>query len=93
MAYTWKASQSQFNPAYALLVIALDHRMAECRRFGRAARAGVNLGGTMRLGGQHRKLAKGTISRQLYGKDMISERHRHRYEFNNGFRQEPKTLV
>jgi CTP synthase len=47
-----------------------------------------DLGGTMRLGAQHCKLAKGTISRSLYGTDVISERHRHRYEFNNGFRQE-----
>ena len=47
-----------------------------------------NLGGTMRLGGQQCKLAKGTIARRLYGKDVISERHRHRYEFNNGYRQD-----
>jgi CTP synthase len=45
-------------------------------------------GGTMRLGAQHCKLAKGTIARRLYDKDVISERHRHRYEFNNGYRQE-----
>jgi CTP synthase len=47
-----------------------------------------DLGGTMRLGGQQCKLAKGTIARKLYGKDVISERHRHRYEFNNGYRQD-----
>ena len=47
-----------------------------------------DLGGTMRLGGQQCKLAKGTIARRLYGKDVISERHRHRYEFNNGYRQD-----
>ena len=47
-----------------------------------------DLGGTMRLGAQQCKLAKGTISRKLYAKDVISERHRHRYEFNNGYRQE-----
>jgi len=48
----------------------------------------VDLGGTMRLGAQPCKLAKGTISRKLYGKDVIRERHRHRYEFNNGYRQD-----
>ena len=48
----------------------------------------TDLGGTMRLGAQQCKLAKGTISRDLYGKDVIKERHRHRYEFNNGYRQE-----
>ncbi|MCB1734002.1 MAG: CTP synthase [Gammaproteobacteria bacterium] len=47
-----------------------------------------DLGGTMRLGAQQCKLAKGTISRRLYDKDVISERHRHRYEFNNSYRQE-----
>lgn len=47
-----------------------------------------DLGGTMRLGAQQCKLAKGTITRKLYGKDVISERHRHRYEFNNSYRQE-----
>jgi len=47
-----------------------------------------DLGGTMRLGAQQCKLAKTTISRRLYAKDVISERHRHRYEFNNGYRQE-----
>jgi len=48
----------------------------------------TDLGGTMRLGAQQCKLAKGTISRDLYGQDVIKERHRHRYEFNNGYRQE-----
>jgi len=48
----------------------------------------ADMGGTMRLGAQPCKLAKGTISRKLYGRDVIRERHRHRYEFNNGYRQE-----
>jgi CTP synthase len=42
-----------------------------------------NLGGTMRLGGQECSLVKGTIARKVYGKDIITERHRHRYEVNN----------
>jgi len=48
----------------------------------------TDLGGTMRLGAQQCKLARGTISRELYGNDVIKERHRHRYEFNNSYRQE-----
>ncbi len=48
----------------------------------------ADLGGTMRLGGQKCRLAKGTITRELYGKDVIVERHRHRYEFNNRYRQD-----
>ena len=47
-----------------------------------------DIGGTMRLGAQACRLAKGTISRRSYGKDVIDERHRHRYEFNNRFRQD-----
>ncbi len=46
-----------------------------------------DLGGTMRLGGQECRLAAGTIPRRLYGREVIRERHRHRYEFNNSFRQ------
>jgi len=44
-------------------------------------------GGTMRLGAQDCRLKAGTLARELYGKDVVSERHRHRYEFNNRYRQ------
>ena len=43
-------------------------------------------GGTMRLGRYPCRLAAGSRSRELYGADEISERHRHRYEFNNDYR-------
>jgi len=46
-----------------------------------------DLGGTMRLGAQECRLRSGTLSRELYGQDVIRERHRHRYEFNNRYRQ------
>ncbi len=46
-----------------------------------------NLGATMRLGAYPCKLAKGSKSLQAYKKENISERHRHRYEFNNKFRK------
>jgi CTP synthase len=46
-----------------------------------------NLGGTMRLGGQKCRLKPGTLARRLYGRDVITERHRHRYEFNNNYRE------
>lgn len=39
----------------------------------------------MRLGGQECKLAEGSLSRELYGEEIIVERHRHRYEFNNQY--------
>ena len=44
-----------------------------------------DLGGSMRLGGQECRLASGGLARRLYGKDVILERHRHRYEFNNRY--------
>ena len=45
-------------------------------------------GGTMRLGAQPAKLEPGSIAATCYGKTEISERHRHRYEFNNVYRQQ-----
>ncbi len=47
-----------------------------------------DLGGTMRLGLQEQRLKPGTLARELYGKDVVGERHRHRYEFNNRYRTE-----
>ncbi len=46
----------------------------------------VNKGGTMRLGAYPCKLIPGSIAQRAYNTDLISERHRHRWEFNNGFR-------
>jgi CTP synthase len=46
-----------------------------------------DLGGTMRLGGQVCKLRPGTLAQRTYGKEEIVERHRHRYEFNNSYRE------
>jgi len=45
-----------------------------------------DLGGTMRLGGQKCRLREGSLVRKLYGQEIITERHRHRYEFNNHYR-------
>ncbi len=42
-------------------------------------------GGTMRLGAYPCQLAKGSKAREAYGKELIEERHRHRYEFNNDY--------
>ncbi|MBD3360224.1 CTP synthase [Candidatus Peregrinibacteria bacterium] len=44
-------------------------------------------GGTLRLGAYPCKIKKGTKTHKLYGKDLIKERHRHRYEFNNKFKE------
>lgn len=45
-------------------------------------------GGTMRLGAYPCKVQKGTLASQIYGRQMISERHRHRYELNNLYADE-----
>jgi len=48
----------------------------------------TQMGGTMRLGAYPAVLAEGSRVREVYGKDKISERHRHRYEVNNNYRDE-----
>jgi CTP synthase len=47
-----------------------------------------DLGGTMRLGAQAVEVAEGTAARELYGEAVIFERHRHRYEVNNHYREQ-----
>lgn len=46
-----------------------------------------DLGGTLRLGLYPCRLVEGTLAHQLYGQEMVQERHRHRYEFNNAYRE------
>ncbi|OHC69448.1 MAG: CTP synthase [Rhodocyclales bacterium RIFCSPLOWO2_02_FULL_63_24] len=68
------------HPVIALITEWLD-------REGRIETRDANsdLGGTMRLGGQKCKLAEGSLVRKVYGSDVITERHRHRYEVNNAY--------
>ena len=72
------ANSSEFDPNGAHNVIAL---MAD-------QQGNIPKGGTMRLGRYPCKVAPGTKMAECYGKELISERHRHRYEFNNTFRAE-----
>lgn len=51
-----------------------------------------DLGGTMRLGAQECRLRQGTLAHGMYGRDVVRERHRHRYEFNNRYRQRLEDL-
>ena len=46
-----------------------------------------NRGGTLRLGAYPCKLKKASLAEKLYKKELISERHRHRYEVNNDYRE------
>lgn len=48
---------------------------------------GGDLGGTMRLGAQSCRLTEGSLARHVYQNEIITERHRHRYEFNNRYRE------
>lgn len=48
---------------------------------------GINMGGTLRLGLYDCELKRDSLAHKLYGQDMVQERHRHRYEFNNKYRE------
>ncbi len=76
------ASSSEFDPTASDPVIAT---MAE--QLDIVDGAG-DLGGTMRLGLYPASLAAGSIVAELYGADKVQERHRHRYEVNNAYREQ-----
>ncbi|MDR3705348.1 MAG: CTP synthase [Paludibacteraceae bacterium] len=48
----------------------------------------LNLGGSMRLGGYKCSIKKNTLAYNVYGKETIKERHRHRFEFNNDYKEQ-----
>ncbi len=78
----WKdANTAEIDPESSHQVIHLMDDQTEKLK-------GKGVGGTLRLGAYPCSLAKGTASRKAYGEDKISERHRHRYEFNNEYRAE-----
>jgi CTP synthase len=72
-----KAHSTEFDPATPHPVIAM---LDEQRKI-------TKKGGTMRLGAQPCQLVVGSKAGQLYGSFVIHERHRHRYEFNNTYRE------
>ena len=55
----------------------------------------INMGGTLRLGNYNCKLEPNTLAYSTYKEDLIKERHRHRYEFNNKYKEllESKGMV
>jgi len=89
------AHSTEFNPKAAFPVIAMMSEWVTAEGSREKRLVGCDIGGTMRLGGQECKLTPQTHVRELYEKDAIIERHRHRYEFNNQYRQqlEEKGLV
>jgi CTP synthase len=79
------AHSSEFDRATPHPVIALITEWQD-RQHGVERRSeGSNLGGTMRLGAQECRLEPGSLAHSVYGSEIIMERHRHRYEFNNGY--------
>lgn len=75
------ASSTEFDPETPVPVIATMAEQVEIIDGG-------DLGGTMRLGLYEAKLAEGSLAAAVYGADTASERHRHRYEVNNAFRDQ-----
>lgn len=71
------ANSTEFNPNSSHQVV---HLMPDQEQI-------ENKGGTMRLGVYPCRLLDGTRSQQIYGTDLIQERHRHRYEINNDYRE------
>ncbi|MBL7108313.1 MAG: CTP synthase [Candidatus Cloacimonetes bacterium] len=72
------ANSSEFNQDTKYPVIDL---MSEQKKI-------KNMGGTMRLGAYPCKLKSNSLARKIYDKNQISERHRHRYEFNNDYQND-----
>jgi CTP synthase len=82
-ANTTEIDQQTPHPVIGLITEWLDHSGKVEKRHEDS-----DMGGTMRLGGQRCRLREGSLARQLYGQEIITERHRHRYEFNNHYRDE-----
>ena len=75
------ASSSEFDPDTAHPVIATMDEQVDIIDHG-------DLGGTMRLGLYEAELAEGSLAAEVYGATRASERHRHRYEVNNRYRDQ-----
>jgi len=83
MAGMAEANSTEFNPEtpYPVVALVAEWTNETGEREQRSEKSDV--GGTMRLGGQSCTLDKDSLAAKLYGKDVIIERHRHRYEVNN----------
>ena len=75
------ASSTEFDPETPVPVIATMAEQVDIIDGG-------DLGGTMRLGLYEAKLAEGSLAAELYGSTTAEERHRHRYEVNNAYREQ-----
>ena len=82
------AHSTEFDPNTTHPVIALITEWLDTAGQVEARDEHSDKGGTMRLGSQESHLQAGTLAHLVYGSDVILERHRHRYEFNNNYLRE-----
>jgi CTP synthase len=85
------ANSTEFNRASSAPVIALITEWQDQAQGAQIRTEQSNKGATMRLGAQEVLLAAGSRVREIYGKESIAERHRHRYEFNNNYMERFRT--
>ena len=81
------AHSTEFNRVAPHPVIALITEWQDQKGTVESRTEASNLGGTMRLGAQEIRISHGSRAHAIYGADVIRERHRHRYEFNNNYLQ------
>ncbi|HVN42536.1 MAG TPA: CTP synthase [Steroidobacteraceae bacterium] len=81
------AHSTEFNRQTPHPVIALITEWQDQKGTHEERSETSNLGGTMRLGAQEVRISHGSLAHAVYGTDVIRERHRHRYEFNNHYLQ------
>jgi len=79
------AHSTEFNKATPYPVVGLITEWLDSEGKVEQRTEKSDMGGTMRLGSQNCNLKANTKSREIYGQDVITERHRHRYEVNNHF--------
>jgi CTP synthase len=82
------AHSSEFskNTTHPVIALITEWQTADGKKEKRDEN--TDLGGSMRLGGQQCKLLEGSLARTIYNAPLIRERHRHRYEFNNTYREQ-----
>ena len=78
------AHSTEFDPATPYPVVGLITEWRDRSGQVESRDANSNLGGTMRLGAQPCEVLSNSLARAVYGADTVIERHRHRYEVNNG---------
>jgi CTP synthase len=79
------ANSTEFDRTTHDPVIALITEWQDLARGQQVRDEKSNMGASMRLGAQEVRLTAGSLAHNLYGKEVIFERHRHRYEFNNNY--------